>query len=444
MLRKLPASCAFLTLLAISTVFSSPSGILDELAAPRSYTAARVSSYDVTGANRDGGQGNPLKPGNTRVIADISGQGQIVHIWMTLAGIEGLDIFRDIVLRMYWDGEKNPSVEVPIGEFFGLSHGRTYPYESFPFVIGNVKGLNCYLPMPFQKNAKITVENVGKADLKALYYYIDYQIPDSPKSDLLYFHAQYRQEKPVLSHGNYIILDATGRGHYIGCFLFARSNQFGWWGEGDDMIYIDGSKKPVLNGTGTEDYFNQAYGFAMNQHTLRFGSPFDNGRAEGSEHSLYRFHLEDAIPFKKSIKVTMEHAFAGDNDRSDDYATVAYWYQTEPHAAFSKLAPPEARRSSVERFEAMLKEKRFDECRNWQAEIQEKSPSRYVRRTAGFNIANIYAAEGATDKAIQALQKLIDPSDESGWNARITARIKELSGNPGLAPQGNVDKVKGN
>lgn len=415
---------------------AASTGVMDNFDSPRQYKTARISSYDKRGGNADGGQGNPLKPGQTRTIAEIDGPGKIAHIWVTMSG-GGLDTLRDVILRMYWDGEKNPSVEVPIGEFFGLGHGKYYTYESAPFAIGNDGGLNCYWPMSFNKRAKVTIENVGAADLKAFYYYIDYQIPNTPPKDVLYFHAQYRQEQPVLSKDNFTILDATGSGHYAGCFFFVRQNESGWFGEGDDMIYIDGSKEPTLNGTGTEDYFCHAWGFAPQSSAMRFGVAFsENPFQEKGLYSVYRFHLEDAVTFTKSIKVTIEHGHA--NSQSDDFQSIAYWYQTEPHAEFPKLAAPFERRSSLEKQRELIKQKRFADLRKWQEDVKANALADYVKQTAEFNIAASYAYEEGTAKGVQRLLDYVGPFPPKELSDKATAVIKDLGSDVNLIPQSNV------
>ena len=422
-LLKLAACLALLIGVAASVSATVP----DNLAAPRSYRSARISSYDKTGGNNDGTQASQIQPGETRTIAEINGPGNIAHIWITTFGPAELDLLRDVIVRIYWDGEKTPSVEAPLGEFFGLGHGRYYTYESLPLAIGNNKGLNCFFPMPFKKSARITVQNLGKSAISDFYYYVDYQIFKAPRNDLLYFHAQYRQAKPILSPENYTILQASGRGHYVGCFLYVRANEPGWWGEGDDMIYIDGDKEPTLHGTGAEDYFCHSWGFAVNTSTMRFGAPLSQEHwEEGGEYSVYRFHIEDAIAFTKSIRVTIEHAYGGTNDRSDDYSSVAYWYQAEPHAPFPVLPSPSERRPTADRLKALLDAKRFDDYRKVQTQIKDEAGTTWVKRSAAFNIADSYAIEGNTAKAIEEFRKQLAASPGRGWNEKIAARLKEL------------------
>ncbi|MDO8586067.1 MAG: DUF2961 domain-containing protein [Armatimonadota bacterium] len=423
--------------LALGLVTAASASILTDLPGAKSYRSARISSYDKRGGNADGSQGNPLKPGQIRTMAEIKGPGQIAHIWITKGGVD----IRDIIIRMYWDGENTPSVECPLGEFFGLGHGKYYTFESLPFAIGNDAGLNCFFPMPFKKSAKVTVQNVGSSNLDMFYYYIDYQVFDAPRNDLLYFHAQYRQEKPVLSSGNYVILDAAGRGHFVGCFLFCRQNEPGWFGEGDDMIYIDGAKQPTLNGTGTEDYFCHAWGFAKGASTARFGVWSEKPFEDMGDYSVYRFHLEDAIAFKKSIRVTIEHGHA--NNRSDDFSSIAYWYQTEPHSAFPKLAAPFDRRSSEERGKTLLKEKKFAEYREAQTQVARRTHSDYVRQTAEFNIADSRAAEVGGQAGVDALLDLLGPFPNPDIAKRVAERVKELGGDAAAIPQSGVYHILG-
>jgi len=270
------------------------------------------------------------------------------------------------VLRMYWDNETTPSVETPIGDFFGLGLGDYFTYESLPLSVGLEKALNSYFPMPFQKKAKITVTNEGTQPVDALYYNIDYRIYPSPlPADTLYFHAQYRQGAPcqgwtnqwqtngqpdidnkpnLYGEGNYVWLEATGRGHFVGVTMSVEQNQNDWWGEGDDMFFVDGSKLPSIQGTGSEDYFQGAWGFGDGNEGfahLLYGAPVKGHDVAGSRTSVYRFHLDSPIPFTKSIRATIEHGHA--NHRSDTFFSVAYWYQDEPHAPFRALAPVDER-----------------------------------------------------------------------------------------------------
>ncbi|HTZ47963.1 MAG TPA: glycoside hydrolase family 172 protein [Verrucomicrobiae bacterium] len=318
------------------------------------YVQKRVSSYDTTGGNDDF---RAIAAGQTLTVMDAEGPGIITHIWFTFASDEPYHL-KKLVLRVYWDGESTPSVEAPIGDFFGLGLGEYFTYESLPLSAAPNRAVNSFFPMPFQKHARITVENQGGMKLDALYYNIDYQLYAKPlATDTLYFHAQYRQASPnkgltgdwtdngdpaqndrknLTGEGNYVWMEATGRGQFVGVTMSVLQNQEYWWGEGDDMFYIDGAKEPSINGTGSEDYFLGAYDFGGKPFSyLLYGAPVVGEEKAGSRSSVYRFHLDSPIPFTKSIRATIEHGHA--NGRSDNYFSVAYWYQDEPHAAFPVL-----------------------------------------------------------------------------------------------------------
>jgi hypothetical protein len=350
-----------LSLLFVPGAFAqSYSDWLGNLPKPKDYRLKRVSSWDRTGGNDDARQ---IDPGATLTILDEPGPGIISHIWITISSPEKYHL-KKIVLRMYWDGESEPSVETPIGDFFGLGNGDYFMYQSLPLVVGSEKALNGFFPMPFQKSARITVTNEGEKKVDSFYYNIDVRAYDKPlPPETYYFHAQYRQatpcegwtndwksngdpkvdNKPNLDGaGNDVFLEATGRGHFVGVTQSILQNQDDWWGEGDDMIFIDGEKTPSINGTGSEDYYLGAWGFDGGpNNNLLFGVPVFGGFSVGGRWSVYRFHIDSPIPFTKSIKVTIEHGHA--NHRSDNFFSVAYWYQAEPHAKFPALPPVDAR-----------------------------------------------------------------------------------------------------
>lgn len=323
---------------------------------------ARKSSYDPTGGNRDWWE---FGPGQTHRIADITGPGCIKHVWMTM-GCEDKYPYRKVVLRMFWDGEPEPSVEVPIGDFFGLGHGLVKNFVSLPLQMSpeNGRGFNCWFPMPFQSKARLEVTNEAERPLN-LYFYVDYEVYPSATSldDYGRFHTQWRRVNPTTGwadpnvrwennpdamweawsvsnkgENNYVILDAAGQGHYVGCHVdidcFARQAN-DWYGEGDDMIFVDGEAWPGIHGTGTEDYFNMAYcptqEYSGPYHGLILYQGTDDWRWRG-KNTLYRYHVEDPIYFEKSIRVTIEHGHA--NKLTLDYSSTAYWYQTEPHDRF--------------------------------------------------------------------------------------------------------------
>ena len=329
-------------------------GLLTDLTKPHEYVSKRSSSWDRTGGNADARR---IAPGETLTVLEDSGPGEITHVWFTIASPE-TNHLKKLVLRMYWDDEATPSVEAPLGDFFGLGLGEYFTYQSLPLAVSSVKALNSFFPMPFQKKARITVTNEGAERVDACYFNIDYRLYSRPlPTDTLYFHAQNRQatsnpgwthnwksngdpevnDKPNLTgDGNYVWLEATGRGHYVGETMSVLQNQDQWWGEGDDMFFIDGDKLPSIQGTGSEDYFLGAWDFGGKPFAYQlFGAPVVGEEKAGSRSSVYRFHLDSPISFTKSIRATIEHGHA--NHRSDSYFSVAYWYQTEPHAPFPPL-----------------------------------------------------------------------------------------------------------
>jgi hypothetical protein len=325
----------------------------------KDYQSKRISSYDTTGGNADFWR---IKAGETKVLADIQSPGVITHIWMTIDGKEQYYL-RRILLRMYWDGEEAPSVEVPVGDFFGMGHAEMRNFTSAMLSMGpqDGKAFNCFFPMPFGKSARIEVENQNAAKDIILYFYIDYQVHKEISSDTGYFHTQWHRQNPTdgiseegltnkdfqitgtntAGTGNYVILDAEGKGHYVGCHLdihnLRKTKEWNWYGEGDDMIFIDGSITPTLSGTGTEDYFCTAWGPNQVFESPYYGVILPGGENYSGKITCYRYHITDPIAFTKSIKVTIEHGHA--NRRSDDYSSTAYWYQTEPHKKFPQMLP---------------------------------------------------------------------------------------------------------
>jgi Protein of unknown function (DUF2961) len=332
----------------------SPGDPLWSLTETHEYAQKRVSSYDRTGANADF---RTLGPGETLALLDDAGPGVLTHIWFTIASGEPLHLKR-IVLRIYWDNEATPSVEAPVGDFFGLGLGEYFLYQSRPLAVAPEKALNSFFVMPFQKKARITVTNEGQRKVEAFYFNIDYRLCTKPlPADTLYFHAQYRQAAPAKGwtndwssngdanvenktnlngEGNYVWMEAQGRGQFTGVTMSVLQNQDGWWGEGDDMFFVDGEARPSINGTGSEDYFLGAWDFGSHSFSYPlFGAPVKGEERAGGRWSLYRFHLDSPITFTKSLKATIEHGHG--NHRSDNYYSVAYWYQSEPHAAFPPL-----------------------------------------------------------------------------------------------------------
>ena len=323
----------------------------------RDYKTRRSSSWDRSGGNGDAVR---VEPGASATLLDATGAGVVTHMWFTIASSDPHHL-KNLVLRAWWDGESAPSVEAPIGDFFGLGLGEYFTYRSALLTVAPIKALNAYFEMPFASAAKITLTNEGSVRTDNLYFAVDYVMLAALPANVGRFHAQYRQEAPckgwsndwvhnwdapvgdkknLNGEGNYVFVEAAGRGHFVGVTHAVVQNQEGWFGEGDDMIFIDGDALPTINGTGTEDYYNGAWDFGGQSFAYPHnGAPYmvDAERING-RYCLYRWHIESPIAFEKSIRVTMEHGHA--NHRSDNFYSVAYWYQTEPHAPFPALPKP--------------------------------------------------------------------------------------------------------
>ena len=318
----------------------------------------RVSSYDKSGANMDNVQVNSKEKYE---ICKINSAGIIKHIWMTLAS-KSPHYLRETLIRIWWDGEGNPSVECPIGDFFGVGHGKTVNFWSLPLSMGpqDGKGFNCFFPMPFSKSARIEIENESD-EILICYFYIDYEEYDKIDSSFGRFHASWNRSNPCkgqdyeylkkknlkserftrknTDHENdYVVLEAEGEGHFVGCHVdihnLFETERFNWPGEGDDYIDIDDGDT-IIYGTGTEDYFCTAWSPSEYYCSPYFGITLPGGKNWSGKISYYRYHIEDPIYFHKNIKVKIEHGHA--NQRSDDWSSTAYWYQTEPHKKFKPL-----------------------------------------------------------------------------------------------------------
>lgn len=352
----------------------------------------RLSSWDQTGKNKDC---ITIPAGKACVIAEVEGSGVIQHIWMTIASQDQYS-FRKVLIKMYWDHESDPSVESPVGDFFGVGHGVASHYVSAPLnmittqgVIENKAAMNSFFEMPFRQAARIEIVNECEHDM-VLYYYVDY-VERAVSDDSFYFHASWRRESPtkglvdlealkvehdkqdspnfadrkvyeianLTGEENYVLLDAVGEGHYVGCNLSIDHINpmpgFSWPGEGDDMFFIDGEPwPPRLHGTGTEDYFCAAWGYPSGKydspyHGVSLYAPLrghgdtwkENNTYSFNDYSgkitQYRFHIADPVIFNKSLLFSIEHGHG--NAQSNDYSSVAYWYQREPHKQFPEMLP---------------------------------------------------------------------------------------------------------
>ena len=304
-------------------------GGLGELARAKGGTPLHEGSWDRKGGN---GDLRRVAPGETLTLLDHQGAGIVRRFWVTIAPRSEMVIHRQAILRMYWDGESTPSVEAPIGDFFGVGFGEQKDYISLP-LNETSGGYNCYWPMPFHKSARWTLTNMSAKTIDAFYYNIDFTGYKSISKDLRHFHAQWRRENPTTPNKNYTILEATGKGHFVGTALYMQNRRGRGLGflEGDEMIHLDGEEKPSIIGTGTEDYFSSGWYYDRGLYSAPYHGINLKDTLMGRV-STYRWHIEDAMPFKKSLKVTIEHGHA--NDHEGDYSSVAFWYQTEPHAPF--------------------------------------------------------------------------------------------------------------
>ncbi|MBE7542001.1 MAG: DUF2961 domain-containing protein [Bryobacteraceae bacterium] len=327
---------------------------------PENFTGAKGRggmATEGTGKNaaRNLGQGWKISPsvrikgGETFTLAEIDGSGAIQHIWMTPTGH-----WRTSILRMYWDGETEPSVEVPVGDFFGMGWGQYAHLNSLAVTVNPGSAFNSYWLMPFRKKARITMENLDDKDM-VLYYQIDYTLTDVP-ADAAYFHAQFRRVNPLKFKDVYTLVDGIqGTGHYVGTYMAWGVNNRGWWGEGEIKFYMDGDKEfPTIAGTGTEDYFCGSYNFEnrVTRQYQEFSTAYaglhqvikpDGVYASQQRFGMYRWHITDPVRFKKDLRVTIQALGWKANSQGeylplqDDIASVVYWYQSEPHAKFPRL-----------------------------------------------------------------------------------------------------------
>jgi hypothetical protein len=366
--RRMTAALALGALAANATEFDGLDMNLGTLARTSDAQSRSVSPENFTGEKgkagqategtgkncaRELGQGWKISPSvvikakTVFTLADIRGPGSIQQIWMTPTGN-----WRRSIVRFYWDGELEPSVECPVGHFFACGWGKYGQISSLPVCVNPGSAFNCYWQMPFRKNARITFENRDDQDM-VLYYQVNYTLTRIP-GDAAYFHAQFRRESPLQTKGLYTILDGVrGRGQYVGTYLAWEVHSPGWWGEGEIKFYLDGDKEwPTICGTGTEDYFCGSYNFE-NQETKKyqvFSTPYtglaqvlppDKTYEVGQRFGLYRWHIPDPVRFQKDLKVTIQALGWQSGGRylqlDDDISSVAFWYQKEPHARFPKL-----------------------------------------------------------------------------------------------------------
>jgi hypothetical protein len=326
------------------------------------YKSLKQSSYDRTGGNADRYQ---IAPGATQEVFNAKGPGVITHIWFTIAS-PAVHHLKEIVLRAWWDDEAKPSIETPVGDFFGLNLGNYFVYQSAYLNCSSIRALNCYLAMPFRRSARMSVTNEGKIAVGAYYTNLDYQLVPELPDDTLYLHAQYRQAAPNQAttndwqtnadankllnpdgKRNYVFCETRGRGQLMGVTLGILQNQEYWAGEGDEMIFVDDEAKPAIVGTGSEDYLCGAWNFGGRDTAIPFahlynGAPYMTATEHvGGRYCTYRWHGDNPVTFQKYLRHTMEHGHA--NHRADNFYSCCYWYQTEPHQEFPGLPPVEQR-----------------------------------------------------------------------------------------------------
>jgi len=301
---------------------------------------------------RELGQGWKVNPfiwiegGKTVTLAEINGSGAIQHIWMTPTGN-----WRYSILRFYWDDEKEPSIEVPVGDFFGMGWGEYAPLNSQAVTVNPGSAFNSYWVMPFRRKCRITMENISSERMN-LFYQVDYTLTQVP-DDAAYLHAQFRRSNPTEGSLYTLVDNIKGKGHYVGTYLAWGVNNNGWWGEGEIKFYMDGDNKfPTINGTGAEDYFCGSYNFEnkktkkYEEYSTAYAGLHQVIRPDGlynaqQRFGMYRWHIMDPIRFNRELKITIQDLGWRSEGRylpqQSDISSVVYWYQTEPHAAFPKL-----------------------------------------------------------------------------------------------------------
>ncbi|HWJ73075.1 MAG TPA: glycoside hydrolase family 172 protein [Kaistia sp.] len=298
-----------------------------------------------------------MEAGELRTIAEIEGSGAIQQIWITPANVR----WRDLILRIYWDGQENPSVEAPLGDFFCSGWNQYAQVSSLAVCVNPGRAFNCYWEMPFRRHCRITLENRDPDDFAIVYYQVNYTLTEAP-DDVAYFHAQFRRTNPLPFMEDYTILDGVkGRGQYVGTYMAWGTNNAGWWGEGEIKFFMDGDRDyATICGTGTEDYFCGAYNFdggvidptmvsAYREYTTAYAGLPQVLRPDGVYRSqqrfgMYRWHITDPIRFNADLRITIQ-ALGWRTEKKDrrylplqdDIASVAFWYQTLPHAPFPAL-----------------------------------------------------------------------------------------------------------
>jgi Protein of unknown function (DUF2961) len=351
-----------LAFMSAAVLAAEPSrGAFDNLMTATDTSTARVSSYDHSGGNQDY---RSIAPGQTLELANLDGAGIVRHLYFSILG--GEHYLRDLVIRAYWDGAEVPCVEVPFGDFFGLGAERPRFFSSLMVTVNpgdlgafGTFGFNSYFPMPYAKGARLTLTNEGTEPVGAVWYHVEYERMKKLPRDLDRFHGSWNRVNKTEAIGdhpnvtqhdginktgadNYVLLEAQGHGAVAGIFLNIDNTMGSWYGEGDDMIFIDGEHwPPSYHGTGTEEIFG---GGAC--PTAEYAGPYTGFQLihnldYSGKVSMYRFYVNDPIRFQKSIRMTLEHGHA--NNIANDYSSTVFWYQDEPHSTFRPLPAAERR-----------------------------------------------------------------------------------------------------
>ena len=325
-------SCTLLLAPRAAAAQPSPGGALDALVHARDGRLAHYSSEDPRRRNDDFRR---LAPGDTLTLVDHRGAGIVRRWWLTIAPRNDVAIQRQLIVRAFWDDETTPSIEVPVSDFFGMGFGEWRDFVSLPLNMTS-GGYNSYWAMPFRRHARITVENRSTVTIDRFYYNVDVEAVDRLPDDVLYFHAQFRRTTSVAGTP-VTVLEARGRGHYVGTLL-AMQPRYGrslGYLEGNERVFVDGDSTPRVLGTGTEDYFSSGWYFDTGPYSAPYHGATIVDTLTGRINA-YRWHIEDPIPFTRRLAFTIEHG--GTNDAPNtDYSSVAYWYQTHPHAPFPPL-----------------------------------------------------------------------------------------------------------
>ena len=292
------------------------------------------------GVGRKGAPNITLEPGQTVQLCDIKGPGVIRHIWMTMHNRP--DLLGGIVIRAYWDGQAHPSIEAPVGPFFGTMHGKLRAYQSAVHSVNAAAGLNCWFAMPFKKNARIELVNQSSG-ATPLYYQIDHTVGDKLPADLGYLHALYRRENPTQLKKDFELLPKrSGKGRFLGCVVGVRALEGGWWGEGEFKVYLDGDDEfPTICGTGMEDHFGQSWSVQDAQYLYAGTSLMHDNLC-----TLYRWHIKDPIYWKKDIRITMQQIGNGKDglfERQDDWSVASFRYEPLPSQPLPAMPDYKAR-----------------------------------------------------------------------------------------------------